>query len=233
MRAVLLLPLLLAVACATSVHVGLGEGEDLSRLRSWNWLPPGASPEIGVDARDRNAGSLHTQLGRLVEHKLRAQGFPRSEGPDFFVGYHLVLEPRKVVVKTPRAPYLLLSMTSAPSYWIEGFDEEVQAYEDFRLVIGLFAEPGRLLWRGVLERKIQAGGDLPLEAAVAELLDRLPRARSGGKPEPLRSNERPEPPPVELPRLSWLPSTMGALCIGAAVPIPSAAGLNSRDSRAT
>ena len=193
MREVALLALLalLFVACVTRVEVTLAEGQDLSQLRSWNWLPAGASPEIGVDAPHRNEQELHARLGRQVQSRLAAKGYEQSEPADFFVVYHLLLEPRTVAVLVPRAPYLLLSMSSAPSYWIEGSDEEIRVYEDFRLIIGLFDKAGQLVWRGVLERKVEEGKGLSLDSAVAELLDRLPA--------PVRAPGRDLPSGLDLP----------------------------------
>ena len=165
---------LLSVACVTRVDVQLGEGQDLSQLRTWRWLPSGASPEVGVDAPHRDEQELHARLGRLVERRLVAKGYEQAEPADFFVVYHLLLQPRTVAVLVPRAPYLLLSMSSSPSYWIEGSDEEIRVYEDFRLIIGLLTKPGKLVWRGVFERKVEEGKGLALDRAVAELLERLP-----------------------------------------------------------
>lgn len=176
MRNVLLLLSVVAwmgVACATRVDVSVEERADLSQLRTWNWLPPGAAPKLGVDAPHRSTGLLHKSLGRLVEKELRSHGFERAKNADFFVIYQLVLEQRKVVVYVPRAPYLLLSMSYSPSYWIEAFDQEIRVREDLRLVIGLVSEPGQILWRGVLERKVAEGDALRLDEAVAQLLERL------------------------------------------------------------
>ena len=196
MRETLLLLLVvswLSVGCTTTV-VRVDQREDLSGLRTWNWLPSGASPEMGVDAPQRNAPALHDSLGRLIAEKLRAEGFERSEHADFFVIFHLVLAPRKVAVQVPRAPYLLSSLSSGPSYWIEGSDEEIRVYEDFRLVIGLLSEPGRILWRGVLERKVNEGQDLSLDAAVADLLERLQPSAPGREVDPPREPDAPDDP---------------------------------------
>ena len=204
MREVVLLSLVLVslgIACATQVDVTLDERADLSQLRTWTWLPAGTSPEMGVDAPHRDAAGLHAHLGRLVERELWAQGFERSERADFFVIYHLVLKPRSVAVQVPRAPYLLSSMSYSPSYWIEGSDEEIRVYEDFRLVIGLLSEPGRLLWRGVVERKVVAGKALSLDTAVADLLERLPSRAPSREDDWPRELDAPEEAPRDPPHL--------------------------------
>ncbi len=168
----------ICVGCTTMVDVTVDPGEDLSRLHTWNWLPSGESPEMGVDAPHRNARELHARLGRLIDRQLRSQGFERAEQADFFVIYHLVLKQRRVIVQVPRAPYLLSSFSYSPSYWIEGSDEEIRVYEDFRLVIGLMRGGERMIWRGVLERKVEEGQALSLDDGVALLLERLPPAGS-------------------------------------------------------
>ena len=113
----------------------------------------------------------------------------------------VLLEPQAVAVLVPRAPYLLLSMNSSPSYWIEGSDEEIRVYEDFRLIIGLFREPGQLVWRGVLQRKVKDGKGLALDRAVEELLDRLPVPVLAPGPDPSSPLEAPASPgPAELVR---------------------------------
>ena len=49
----------LGVACGTQVDVVVDESTDFSQLRTWAWLPPGASPEMGVDApRIRNLRNI-------------------------------------------------------------------------------------------------------------------------------------------------------------------------------
>ena len=161
---------------------------------------------MGVDAPHRDVAALHAHLGRLVERELWAQGFERADRPDFFVIYQLVLKPRRVTVEVPRAPYLLLSMSSSPSYWIEGSDEQLRVYEDFRLAIGLLAEPGRVLWRGVMQRKVEEGKGLSLDAAVADLLGRLPSPGSGYEDDrKTRESDAPEETPGGPPRISRAP----------------------------
>ena len=209
MREAVLLSLILVwlgVACVTQVDVVVDESTDFSQLRTWAWLPPGASPEMGVDAPHRDAAALHAHLGRLVERELWAQGFERADRPDFFVIYQLVLKPRRVTVEVPRAPYLLLSMSSAPSYWIEGSDEQLRVYEDFRLAIGLLAESGRVLWRGVMRRKVEEGKGLSLDAAVADLLERLRSPGSGHEDDrQRRESDAPEEALGDPPRVSQAP----------------------------
>ena len=177
MRETLLLLLVAAafcVGCASTTNIRVDQREVLSPLRTWNWLPTNASPELGVNAPHRNAPVLHNRLERLIAQELGALGFERVDRADFFVVFQLVLVPRRVTVYEPRAPYLLSSMTSSASYWIEGSNAKILVFEEFRLVIGLFSKPGQIFWRGVLERQVEEGENLSLGEAVAELLERLP-----------------------------------------------------------
>lgn len=202
MREAVLLALVLVwlgPACATRVDVTVDESEDFARLRTWNWLPAGPAPEMGVDAPHRDPSQLQAHLGRLIEAQLRVQGFERAERADFFVIYHLLLAPRKVVVRVPRAPYLLSSMSHAPSYWIETNDEEIRLFEDFRLVIGLMTGSSRVLWRGVLQRKVDDGEDLSLDEAVTLLLERLPASQPDFEGDPRRERTVPPKDPPSHP----------------------------------
>jgi len=165
---------LASTACTTRLDVTTDEREAIARLRTWDWLPSGYAPRPGVDAPLRDAAVLHAQLGRLIATTLDAQGYPRSRRADAFVIYHLVLTPRRVAVRVPRAPYLLSSMNHTASWWIEGSDEEIRIYEDFRLVIALVDREDVLLWRGVFEQQVSEGMDLSLGEAVGRLLRRLP-----------------------------------------------------------
>lgn len=170
----------LGVACSTTVDVAFDEREDFSRYRTWDWLPH-AVPH--VDAPHRDAPALDARLARLIERALRGRGFERTgDRADFFVTYQLVLRRQTVVVYVPFAPYLLSSNHSSPSYWIEGSEKESRVYEDIHLAIDVTEGRGRSIWHAALERRVEEGSALPLDDAVATLLERFPRhgARSDG-----------------------------------------------------
>jgi hypothetical protein len=82
-----------------------------------------------------------------------------------------------VVALEQPAPYLLSSMTSSASYWIEGgYRKVLQVHEEVRLAIRISgAESRNYAWRGLLLRTLVNPTGLPLDDAVATLLDRLPR----------------------------------------------------------
>ncbi len=162
----------LGVACTTIVDVMVDEREDFSRYQTWNWSPP-VGPS--VDAPAGRAPMLDARLVRLVEGSLRERGFERAgEGADFFVAYHLRVERRAVKVDQPFASYTLDSHHSSPSYQIEGTNTVTRIYDDIRLGIGVSNGRGRITWQGWLEQRVEAGNDLPLDAAVAKRLSRFP-----------------------------------------------------------
>src|SRR5262245_51943205 len=174
LAALLLIPWLGLAGCGTTVDVVLDEREDLSRYRSWDFFFRGVPK---VDAPERDERELDARVAWLIERELERRGFRRSsDRPDFLVGYHLSLRRREVVVEEPAAPYLLSSMTSSPSYLIEGGSRRVkQVHEDMRLAIRVGgAESRRYAWRAILLRTLVNPSGLPLDDAVATLLDRLP-----------------------------------------------------------
>lgn len=165
----------LAAGCATTVEVSFDEREDFSGYRAWDFAPR-LLPK--VDAPYGDPVALDASLARSIERELLALGFPRSaQRPDFLVSYHLALRRRVVILVESAAPYLLSSLTSSPSYWIEGQQRKVaQMHEDLRLAIG-FSEPDarRRTWRGVLLRTVVNASALPLDDAVEALLERFPQ----------------------------------------------------------
>jgi hypothetical protein len=176
MRGTGLLAILLAlgVGCASTVDVVYDERQDFSSYRTWDWLPQDLP---SIDAPHSNADALDARLMRLIERELVASGFPRAGAgpPDFFVTYHLALRRRSVLIDEPAAPYLLSSLHSSPSYWIEGSRKAKRVYEDVRLAIGMSEGRGRMIWRALLQRTLEDPSLLPLDADVATLLARIPR----------------------------------------------------------
>ncbi len=170
-----ILSLGLGAACSTTVNVFLDEREDFSRYRTWDFFSR-ASPKVDAPYGDPRA--LDARVVRLIERELQGRGFEHRAGrPDFLVSYHLALRRRVVVVLEPMAPYLLSSHDSSASYLIEGGSRKVsQIHEDVRLAIGFADSSGRRrTWRAVLLRTLVDTPVLPLDDAVATLLDRFPR----------------------------------------------------------
>jgi hypothetical protein len=174
--AICLLALLFAglgSACASSEYVFYDEREDLSRYHTWSWLPHDAP---SVDAPHAQERAIDARLARVIERELAASGFARSAGrPDFYVAYHLALERYSMVVDEPRAPYLLSSLTSSPSYLVEGSRKATRVQEQLRLAIRFVEPEGRMLWQAGLVRVQEDHRTLPLDRDVASLLARFPR----------------------------------------------------------
>jgi hypothetical protein len=170
-HAVLIVLTGLAMACSTIVDVSVNAGTDLSSQRTWSWQTRAG----GVVDAPRSRSALSTRLDRAVERELTVRGYQQvPQDADLRVMYHLSLQPRSESVQVPRAPYLLSSMSSSASYWIEGTDVEQRAYQQVRLGIHIRDPAGRELWSASLSEKVNEGQQLDLDAEVATLLRRLP-----------------------------------------------------------
>jgi hypothetical protein len=171
----------LGVGCSTTVEVDFAQREEFSRYRTWSWLPLSRSY---VDAPHADEAALDAQLARLIEQALLESGLERGgDDADLFVNYRLALPRRKEPVNVPRAPYLLSSHHSSASYWIEGTSQKALVAEDVHLAIGFVDPSGRMVWRGTLVRRGQAGVVLPVDDAVATLCGRFPRREAAGAPD--------------------------------------------------
>lgn len=162
--------------CTSIVDVDADEGEDFATYQTWDWL---ARVPPRVDAPHADADALDARLVRAIGKKLAEDGFERADAPDFFVTFQLTLRRRAEVVNVPMAPYLLSSMDSSPSYWVEGSHKKEHIYEAVKLAIGFTRPDGRMPWRAVLVRRVEDGAVVPLEQDVAELLDRFRRGDPG------------------------------------------------------
>lgn len=161
----------LVAGCSTLVEVAADEGEDFATYRTWNWLPYARKR---VDAPHNNQRALDARLARLIEQALVREGFVRSASPDFFVAYHLSVQRRSEVVNVPSAPYLLSSLNSSASYWVEGSHREERFHEAIKLSIGFTPGGAHMPWRAVWVRRVEDGGILKLDSAVDGLLARFP-----------------------------------------------------------
>ena len=182
---------LLGLGCAGSVDAAFDPGEDFSRFHVWSFEP---SDDPRVEAPGRSELALDAQLRRLIHRAMGARGYHHGrERPDFFVRYHLSLQPTIEVVRIPLAPYLLSSMSSSPSYWIEGSDTEERRYDDLRLAIDVSTGSGKVVWKAGMRERLDYGRRPRLDLAVTDLLERFPKA-----------SPRPDPglrPPDQLARL--------------------------------
>ena len=166
------------LSCATAIQVAYDEQEDLSRYRTWAW-------ESDVDARAFASRSSHsplvTLLTRQIGQRLQDRGYEHTPtGADLWVRYQISMRRMLVAVEVPRAPYLLSSLSSSPSYWIEGTDTERRLMRDLWILIEVSDPDGRLVWKGAARRRVEDGQKLDVEDLVASVLGRFPaRSRSG------------------------------------------------------
>jgi hypothetical protein len=162
------------LACATTTRVGVDETHDFSSLRTWDWHGRVAHLIGGYKA---GRGNLDALLGGLIEASLAERGYARSRSaPDFFVTYDFKLQRRVKLVDVPRAPYLLSSHHSSPSYWIEGTQTARILYRQLQLAVAVMEPGGRIVWKGVVEREIEDGQKVVLADVVAGVIERFPKA---------------------------------------------------------
>ena len=179
-----LTPLLLAAAlsavasgCLAPVRVAFDEDEDFSRYRTWDWRP---NVTATLAAPTGSRSPLNRMLSSKIASELERRGYePASGAPDLVVGYGLTLERRTVVAEVPRAPYLLSSLSSSPSYWIEGSTLEKQRVADVTLSIEITDRNGRSVWSGTSTHRLQRGQKLDVDASIVALLESLPARRTG------------------------------------------------------
>jgi hypothetical protein len=171
----------LCVACATPVKVEFDERVDISRYRTWAWLPRAART---VDAPFSDAAALDARLARLVERALQEHGFERMRGrADFVVSCHLRVEREIESVSETPAIQELSSHHSSPSYQIQATRRELRTYETGHLTIVVGGvRQKRVIWRGDFEERFREDFAPHLEEAVLSIFDRFPRAANPGAP---------------------------------------------------
>lgn len=176
----------LACATVTPARVSFDERTDFSSFHTWDWH--GRLEDL-VEGRHVGGPDLDGLLGRLIERSLADHGYVRSRRhPDLFVTYDLEIRRRIRAVTVQRAPYLLSSMNSSPSYWIEGAETQHLPYLELRLAVAMTDSRNRVVWKSVLKRQMDPGQRPALGEAVASALAPFPDA-AAGPPELWASNE--------------------------------------------
>lgn len=166
--------------CAPGIQVGFDSHTDFSLLRTWDWQPRD-TPAVQATGEDEQR--LEARLAHSIAGGFRSLGYDRTtREPDFRVVYDLSLELRQQMVNVPRAPYLVSSMSSSASYWVEGTDTERREFRELRLVIAVLDADGRVVWKGGVLRRLEASQESDVGHAVEELLERFPRARTAPAP---------------------------------------------------
>ena len=182
--------LTLSVACA-SPDISVDERADLSRYRTWSWLPGKAR---FVEAHNAAAvPALEGDLARLVERALALRGFERVEGePDLRVGAMLVVRLEHETVYETGAVEHLSSLHHSPSFEVQATVPRTQVYERARLAL-FVADPklDRLVWQGTLEDRFRDEFAPHLEGSVEALLQRFPRVPDRATPATADSAQAP------------------------------------------
>jgi hypothetical protein len=161
-----------ALACGVGVQVAFDAQEDFARFRTWSWRESDAA-RIAAASGDTRA--LAMRASARIAEALERRGFVRDpRDPDFTVAFDLSLEPRMEKVAVPSAPYFLSSNDSSPSYWIEGTDVVERRVEHFSLQMDIALPDGSVIWKGLVQKRMEHAAPAPLDEAVEELLRRLP-----------------------------------------------------------
>lgn len=163
---------LFVAGCATSVDVAFDPGEDLSRIRTWDWLPHGRN----VSALPGEEQRLWLLTSRLVEQELEARGFVRVPcGADMLVGYDLHVRRYLLNIHETGAEGYLASHHASPSYRIQSTTKRYDVYDRGTLeVVATDGRRERRLWHGELRarRRGYLAGHLP--GLVPQLLEEFP-----------------------------------------------------------
>lgn len=163
---------ILATGCTSTLTVDVDEHEDFSDYRTWDWMPHIRSR---VQTPQSNQPALDIQLADLIRESLESRGFEHAPAPaDFYVTYHLSIQPKSELVEQPMAAYLLSSHNSSASYWVEGTESVERRFDDFRLAVAITRGGSHMSWQASIEKKLEPTDSLPLESAVEKLFDRLP-----------------------------------------------------------
>jgi len=161
-----------ALACGIGVRVAFDAQEEFTRFRSWSWRESDAAR---VAAGSGDARALAARAAARIARAFERRGFVRdASAPDFTVAFELTFEPRIERVAVPSAPYFLSSKDSTPSYWIEGTDVVERRVQHFSLRMDIALPDGRVVWKGLVQERLEHSAPAPLDEAVEELLLRLP-----------------------------------------------------------
>jgi len=176
----LLIPLL--SGCASKIEAAFDPGEDFAGYHTWDWQTLGGP---WVESSQASPSALHSELRSLIGQGLSLRGYVRGpERPDFFVRFRLSLERRTEQIAVPRAPYLLSSMNSGASYWIEGTESVLRSFDDMQLSIEVSGRSGRVVWTAATRERLDEGQSPDLDAVVKALLARFPEATPPPRPDP-------------------------------------------------
>jgi len=172
--ACLVLCLVLCLGCAHPVLVDVDASRDLARYRTWSF---GQNATATLASPKGQRSPLNRLLAEGIEGELTRRGYQQQKvAPDLLVTYSLELERRTILEQVPRAPYLLSSLSSSPSFWVEGSDLQRRQVSDVTLFVDVSDGAGHPLWSGESRQRLRRGEKLDLAASIATLLESIPES---------------------------------------------------------
>ncbi len=115
-----------------------------STMQSFNWYP-GFLQEGGVQTQDP---LLHDRYIRIIEEQLTAQGYSKSNDPDFLVSYQYQVKTK--IHSTPSANYRISTGSGRrDNYWGIDSGSNIRQFDVAYLFIDFFnAGSKKAFWRG-------------------------------------------------------------------------------------
>jgi len=164
------------LSCSTTMSLRTEDPGDVSRFRTWDWLRDDGE-RVGAPADP--VSELELQVARQIEESLGARGFRRAPGsPEILVVFDLTIRREVVEVAQTGALQTLHSMNSSPSFEVQATRYEMRHYEIADLkIVALDPRERSVVWRGSFARRYGEVQPLHLNAAVIQLLARLPTPR--------------------------------------------------------
>ena len=174
LRPSVVLGLLVAGACSQfDVRAARDPSVDVSRFRSWAWLPPALQAPADQTLPDRY---LDRKLREAAERELAAKGYvPTGGDPDFFLNYRLTTNDRS----SPQPPYRY-----GLGWWGHEEARSRDTYDVGTLLLdAIDARTSSLVWRGSASARLLPHASLEKSArrtqdVVEHILKEFP-PRSG------------------------------------------------------
>ena len=185
-------------ACATStpVTVVYDQSQDLSALRTWDWIEGDA---VLVRAPSQDVAGIEAELAELVASQLAARGLERAPGrADLRVAALLVVYRTYQPFRRARAMQTLHSFHDLGTYEIQADVVDQLPVDRMRLSVFVTAPAQeRMLWQATLQEQHARSFSPHLRDAVAKLLGEFPlRSVLVGAAEPVEADadaRAPEP----------------------------------------
>lgn len=197
--------LLLSIAsCAMTTHLRVEDPGNISQFRTWDWLrDAGETMHTAVDpgsnpARDPNS-ELRRQVARQIEGLLSARGFRRAPGhAEVLVDFDFAIRRETVEVAHAGAIETLHTLHSSPAIEVQVTRYELRHYEIADLkIVAIDPRERSVVWRGSFAKRYEKARSPQINAAVAQLLARLPtpRPRPDGPRAVVQERTKDEEPP--------------------------------------